>query len=188
MANSHQIISIFVWAVALSASWHQIEAIGQVTISPEAINNKLTAIIDEQYVMTCTSSGNDEDKPKALQWRTSRGTLFTDDKFQRIYTQLMGDSLLLFFSRVTKEDSTVYLCSYMQDGQQKELGVELVLRSKTTKKRKKFKKSMKKIFYCEFKRELHFWTHRQLNQFALEISISLLFAKLKPFPDQKFRG
>jgi len=117
------------WALALCFIIGITDA-GQVSISPEALNNKMTATIGEQFVMTCTSSGNDDDKPKALQWRSARGSLFADDKFGRVYTQLIGDSLRLWFSPVSAEDSTVYFCSFMQDGQQREMSVELVLRKK----------------------------------------------------------
>jgi hypothetical protein len=93
-------------------------------------SNKVTASIDESFVLSCISSGSNEDKPKALQWRTPTNQPITSDANRRIYTLLYGDTLRLYFDKLLPSDSGTYSCIGIEAGVPYEVKADLVLLSK----------------------------------------------------------
>ena len=106
-------------------------------ITPQALDNKLTASIDEAFMMSCVSSGGEEERPKALQWLSPDAQLVPADPARRVYTQLYGESLRLYFEQLTESDAGVYTCAGNQAGQMVTVRAELSLRSNTSIKREK---------------------------------------------------
>ena len=50
--------------------------------------NKVIASIDESFVLSCVSTGSNEDKPTALKWVSRRNEVISSDSQKRIYTVL----------------------------------------------------------------------------------------------------
>lgn len=103
---------------------------GQIIIKPDRDNGRIIGDLNGQFVITCSSVGNLEDRPKALQWKSSFKNEFSSNPEDRIYVTNKGDSLQLFFNEVLAEDSGVYTCSGIENGQLIEKSVEFVLNKK----------------------------------------------------------
>jgi hypothetical protein len=52
---------------------------GSIVISPKPNDNKISANIGGEFVITCTATGNDETKPNALEWRSSINGVIQDN-------------------------------------------------------------------------------------------------------------
>jgi len=76
------------------------------------------------------SFGSNEERPKALQWRTPNNQPLQADSNQRVYTVLSGDTLRLYFDKLTPSDSGVYTCTGIEAGVQREIAVTLILQKK----------------------------------------------------------
>ena len=97
--------------------------------TPDA-NNKVTANIDDSFVLSCVSTGSNEDRPKALKWTTPTGKMVSTDSQNRVYTVLQGDTLRLYFDKLAPSDSGTYLCEGVEAGGQRVVKADLVLQSK----------------------------------------------------------
>jgi len=93
-------------------------------------SNQVTASIDDSFVLSCVATGSNEERPKALQWRTPNNQPVQADSNQRVYTVLNGDTLRLYFDKLAPSDSGVYTCAGIEAGTQREIGVSLVLQKK----------------------------------------------------------
>jgi hypothetical protein len=104
---------------------------GSLIVIPNADNqNKVTASIDDSFVLSCIASGSNEEKPKALQWRSPTNQPIPLDTNRRVYTILNGDTLRLYFDKLVPSDSGTYTCSGIEAGVPREVRVDLVLQSK----------------------------------------------------------
>ena len=112
-------------------------------IPTPGINNKVIASIDESFVLSCVSTGSNEDRPKALQWRSPTQQLITSDSSRHMYTQLTGDTLRLYFDKLSPSDSGTYSCVGIVSGTPQEVKADLVLQSKIKKKNFLTKPSLK---------------------------------------------
>lgn len=92
-------------------------------------NKEVTASIDDSFVLSCLAFGSNEERPKALQWRTANNQPITADLNQRVYTVLTGDTLRLYFEKLAPSDSGQYSCIGIEAGTQREATVTLVLQS-----------------------------------------------------------
>ena len=104
---------------------------GQLFVIPTpGESNKVVASIDDSFVLSCISSGSNEDKPKALQWRAPGNQAITAESSRRIYTVLYGDTLRLYFDKLLPSDAGGYICVGIEAGVPFEVKVDLVLQSK----------------------------------------------------------
>ena len=94
--------------------------------------NQVTATIDELFFMTCQSTGNANEKPKALQWIGPDGNVIKADANMPMYTMLEGDVLQLFFSKLKPRDTGLYKCTGIEASFTKEKSITLVLQKKIT--------------------------------------------------------
>jgi hypothetical protein len=90
----------------------------------------VTASIDDSFVLSCIATGSNEERPKALQWRTPNNQLIQADSNQRVYTVLNGDTLRLYFDKLAPSDSGAYTCVGIEAGVSREISVSLILQSK----------------------------------------------------------
>lgn len=106
---------------------------GQLFVIPTpGESNKVVASIDDSFVLSCISSGSNEDKPKALQWRAPGNQAITAESSRRIYTVLYGDTLRLYFDKLLPSDAGGYICVGIEAGVPFEVKVDLVLQKKIT--------------------------------------------------------
>lgn len=124
------IIAISIFLILQSITW-QVSASGGLKIIPKLDSNKeVTASIDDSFVLSCLAFGSNEERPKALQWRTANNQPITADLNQRVYTVLTGDTLRLYFEKLAPSDSGQYSCIGIEAGTQREATVTLVLQKK----------------------------------------------------------
>jgi len=93
-------------------------------------SNQVTASIDDSFVLSCIATGSNEERPKALQWRTPNNQLIQADSNQRVYTVLNGDTLRLYFDKLAPSDSGAYTCVGIEAGVSREISVSLILQKK----------------------------------------------------------
>jgi hypothetical protein len=92
---------------------------------------KVTASIDQSFVLSCVSTGSNEDKPKALKWVSPTNEVISSDLQKRIYTVMQADTLKLYFEKLAPSDSGTYTCLGVEAGAQKEVKANFVLQSKS---------------------------------------------------------
>jgi len=93
-------------------------------------NNKITASIDDSFVLSCVSTGSSEDRPNALKWVTPTGKVIQSDSQSRVYTVLQGDTLRLYFDKLAPSDSGTYTCEGIEAGGVKVVKADLVLQKR----------------------------------------------------------
>lgn len=104
---------------------------GNLFVNPQpGLNNVIKASIESSFVLSCVSTGSEEDRPKALQWRSPNNRVITADTNQRVYTILTGDTLRLFFDNLLPSDAGTYTCMGVEAGVPREVRVDLILQSK----------------------------------------------------------
>ena len=103
---------------------------GNLFVNPQpGLNNVIKASIESSFVISCVSTGSEEDRPKALQWRSPSNRIITADSNQRVYTILTGDTLRLFFDNLLPSDAGTYTCIGVEAGVPREVRVDLILQS-----------------------------------------------------------
>lgn len=119
--------------------WLACQALIQATLAGDLLiiptpdaSNQVTATIDELFFMTCQSTGNANEKPKALQWIGPDGNVIKSDANMPMYTMLEGDVLQLFFSKLKPRDTGLYKCTGIEASFTKEKSITLVLQKKIT--------------------------------------------------------
>lgn len=77
-------------------------------------------------MFTCTATGDNENKPKALQWKFN-GELVEENYDHNMYSRLQDDSIMLYLQQVTESVHGVYECSGIENGETKYVRFEFVL-------------------------------------------------------------
>jgi len=134
--KSNQIVNVLTFIFINIYSLSHVRGDGETHLyvipTPDGFN-KVTASIDSSFVLSCVSTGSNEDKPKALKWISPTNEVINSDSQKRIYTVLQGDTLRLFFEKLVPSDSGTYTCAGVEAGAQKEVKADLVLQSKAIK-------------------------------------------------------
>ena len=98
---------------------------------PEQQTNKVQAWVNDSFVIACRliASSDQKENPNKLIWLSPSNQIITS-KHERVYTQLLGDKLRLFFDKLLVSDAGNYTCT---DGLSNETKIiDLVLFKKIT--------------------------------------------------------
>ena len=131
LARSSLILHVLTWATLILKYISCDDRTHLYVIPTPDSNNKVIASIDDSFVLSCVSTGSNEDRPKALKWVTPTGKAIpTDSQQSRVYTVLQGDTLRLYFDKLAPSDSGTYTCEGVEAGGQKMVKADLVLQKR----------------------------------------------------------
>lgn len=100
---------------------------GNLVVQPRIDEDKkIYGTLQSDYVFTCTATGDNENKPKALQWKFN-GEIIEENYDQNVYSRLQDDSIMLYLQQVTQSVHGVYECSGIENGETKYVRFEFVL-------------------------------------------------------------